>query len=50
MNSERRSSLDAEDRAVPGVEATVRKYDLGGERTMVPHYYLVQTEVATHSS
>lgn len=31
-------------------DALLREYDLVGERTHEPHYYRVQTELATHSS
>jgi len=42
--------MSTEEEAISGVKALAQEYDLVGERSMEPHYYLVQTEVATHSS
>jgi hypothetical protein len=42
--------VSTEGEAIHGVEATAQEYELVGERSTETHYYLVQTEVATHSS
>ena len=42
--------MNAEEGVVSGMEATLPAYDLGGEHSTETHYYLVQSEVATHSS
>ena len=35
---------------ISGPDALLREYDLVGERKQEPHYYEIQTELATHSS
>ncbi|MFC2037783.1 hypothetical protein ACFLYD_07455 [Chloroflexota bacterium] len=42
--------MSTEETADPGIGASVQEYDLVGERSMATQCYLVQTEVATHSS
>jgi hypothetical protein len=42
--------MNTDTAAVPESAVIGQEYDLAGERSMEPHYYLVQTEVATHSS
>ncbi|MFC2029220.1 hypothetical protein ACFLWA_00650 [Chloroflexota bacterium] len=42
--------MSTEEAATPGIEASAQEYDLSGPRSTDKHYYLLQTEVATHSS